>query len=1002
MLNISTVSAQFLTNGPDGGNIIGFAQKDSTVFCVAGLWGPTNSTTLYSTIDNGSNWTNLTSESTPFEINAIAVAGDYIFLGTNSGVYRSDDNGVTWVNKGSDFPYGIAKLAVSGSTLIASGLSLWSSVNFGETWTDASYGLPIGVSIHCMASKNNEFYLGTDENGVFRSDDTGIFWEEVSNGLAYYYDGEWIPGVNPSIYSIGFNGTDMYIGTDGNQGIWKSTDNGDNWVHAGMETLNYRAIYSITGDGNNIYAASDSAGILRSNNSGTWIPSNTGIDIYVEARNLLLHGGKLFAGTWGGVYASNNGGENWEPKNKGISSQFLYYRWGFENLIKIDNSIFAGTIGGSVFRSTNEGADWESTNNGLPVNVIYAPMQAALYSSGNTLFTKNYFSTDQGNSWAPCTAPGLIGFDLVSGWIEHGGSLFSIKSGEGAGVFRSDDNGITWTEKANGLPYHEGGSFFTIDSDGNTLFIGTAWGLFYSSDNGENWHAGNVPGLNAWAFYFANFTYTTTTDIYGIFVGGDNRGIFVSDNDGANWTKVCDLLVHNFVHSGNSIYASGTNLELVSGEWLEMPRVFVSQDNGHTWSMIALNNVSTTAIAASGNYFFATTAAPDNSVYVTADQGENWVKIDDGLNSNVVINGLFVTDTKLYASTMGTSVWQRDLSGIFPPAQPDAIAGPTAPCVGTSQTYSVTNVPGVHYNWQLSAGWVITQGQGTNNVTVTVGSTPGVISVTPSTVMGTGLAQFLIAIPYMGPEAGVSMVADQQNVCSGTTVNFTATPTQGGASPSYQWLVNDVASGNSSSSFSYPPINNDRVKVLMTSSLECVSNSPASSNEVTTLVRPIPVVSWTAFEPDTMCRNWTPVLLTGATPAGGVYSGEGVSNNTFDPSAVSAGNHVIIYTFSDVNGCSNQVTVPMTINVCEGIEETHADWLVYPNPASEILTIKVQDNLSNVKVTLFNSMGIPVFENKNLKSTGTISIPVQDIPSGMYMLRIYADNETFVKSVIIQ
>ena len=39
------------------------------------------------------------------------------------------------------------------------------------------------------------------------------------------------------------------------------------------------------------------------------------------------------------------------------------------------------------------------------------------------------------------------------------------------------------------------------------------------------------------------------------------------------------------------------------------------------------------------------------------------------------------------------------------PAQPSAITGATSPCVGSSQTYSVTNVAGVTYNWAFPAGW---------------------------------------------------------------------------------------------------------------------------------------------------------------------------------------------------------------------------------------------------------------------------------------------------------
>ena len=69
---------------------------------------------------------------------------------------------------------------------------------------------------------------------------------------------------------------------------------------------------------------------------------------------------------------------------------------------------------------------------------------------------------------------------------------------------------------------------------------------------------------------------------------------------------------------------------------------------------------------------------------------------------------------------------------ITPPAQPSAIAGTLNPEPGSSQSYSVTNVAGTSYNWTFPSSWTITSGQGTNSVTVTVGTQNGTISVTPT------------------------------------------------------------------------------------------------------------------------------------------------------------------------------------------------------------------------------------------------------------------------------
>jgi hypothetical protein len=82
-----------------------------------------------------------------------------------------------------------------------------------------------------------------------------------------------------------------------------------------------------------------------------------------------------------------------------------------------------------------------------------------------------------------------------------------------------------------------------------------------------------------------------------------------------------------------------------------------------------------------------------------------------------------------------TGNWVATLSNIpvsAGPAAPTGFAGTLDAEVGSTQTYSVTNVSGTTYAWSFPSGWVINSGQGTNSVSVTVGSVNGNISVTPT------------------------------------------------------------------------------------------------------------------------------------------------------------------------------------------------------------------------------------------------------------------------------
>jgi hypothetical protein len=99
------------------------------------------------------------------------------------------------------------------------------------------------------------------------------------------------------------------------------------------------------------------------------------------------------------------------------------------------------------------------------------------------------------------------------------------------------------------------------------------------------------------------------------------------------------------------------------------------------------------------------------------------------------------------------------------------------------------------------------------------------------TVLMTGSA---IITETPNTPVSVTILEDANNVCSGTTVNFTATPTNGGVTPTYQWFVNGSAQGAGLATYAYVPLNGDLVSVTMTTSLTgCLSGNPAISNVIT-------------------------------------------------------------------------------------------------------------------------------------------------------------------------
>jgi len=90
-------------------------------------------------------------------------------------------------------------------------------------------------------------------------------------------------------------------------------------------------------------------------------------------------------------------------------------------------------------------------------------------------------------------------------------------------------------------------------------------------------------------------------------------------------------------------------------------------------------------------------------------------------------------------------------------------------------------------------------------------------------------------------------------------------------------------------------------------------NSCTSSDQTTITVNPLPTVACPAdFD---LCVDAGAVTLSGATPAGGTYSGPGVSGGDFDPSSAGTGIHTITYTYTDpATNCTNSCTFEITVN----------------------------------------------------------------------------------------
>ncbi|MCB0721074.1 MAG: T9SS type A sorting domain-containing protein [Ignavibacteriae bacterium] len=238
---------------------------------------------------------------------------------------------------------------------------LWKSENLGINWTNISNGLTAeALHTYQILLDSSSIYIATEE-GNFRSTNGGQTWEPKSNGIAIG------PGaLRRFCYSLIRYNNAMYCGAFA--GLYKSTDGGDNWTFSGITGphSNVHVLYPYEGDlwAGRTNTASNGTLQRTTDDGATWTPIQFFGQFNPEV--FCFHtapDNKLFIGTGHGVYSSTNNGANWTTLNTGLPSDPY-----ISSIVQRGNTIFAsGKFGaGGIFRTFNEGATWDEVTDNLP------------------------------------------------------------------------------------------------------------------------------------------------------------------------------------------------------------------------------------------------------------------------------------------------------------------------------------------------------------------------------------------------------------------------------------------------------------------------------------------------------------------------------------------------------------------------------------------------------------------------------------------------------------
>ena len=538
---------------------------------------------------------------------------DHIYLGTTSSwIYESSDGGASWLrlaklDDSEDLVLDNIVVDSANPTTVYvaawklgnSGGGLWVSRDAGRNW-DELKGLR-GQSIRAFAQAPSDpriLFAGTLQ-GVFRSDDAGATWKQISpegNREIHEVESLAVDPANPDI---------VYAGTW--HLPWKTTDGGTHWRSISKGLIVDSDVFSIVIDPAHTRTIFLSAcsGIYKSETAGELFHKIQGIPNAARRTRVLMQDPQnrkiVYAGTTEGLYKTEDGGRTFrrmtgadvivndvyiDPRNTGhvllatdrsgvlssadAAASFTASNSGFSErkvealLVDRGNSsrLYAGVVNdkeyGGAFVSNNGGASWDHIGNGLGGLDVYALAQA---EDGTVVAgtSQGIFALEAGVSAA--------GSDDPPAWQPRNTIQNTIVK---AAVESLHGKRIDIEKSVKEKPRQLDGRVSAIDLSGDGWVAAGTDGLFTSHDKGATWQGGPVMGAD---------DYLSVTAHGKTFAAARPDGVVVSEDAGLTWMPMHIPLMLTRIHRV-AFSADGTL-------WLGAREgVFFTKDMGKTWQWI--------------------------------------------------------------------------------------------------------------------------------------------------------------------------------------------------------------------------------------------------------------------------------------------------------------------------------------------------------------------------------------------------------------------------------
>ncbi len=409
------------------------------------IFAGTDGGAVYKSTDNGDNWVHCTIPNYNTYVNSLFMYNNKLYMQSGENLYSTTDEGLTWSTVTTSAPTNTIFMVPEGSKIYAGTYTgLYVSTDNGQTWDGV--GL-YSAMIESLVFYNGNLIAGTHNVGIFTSQDDGATWQQT--GAAN----------NMMVQSLAAIGSNLVVANGSQDGVFCSTDNGE--TYTGYNNLNNSYVVCMKTRGSVIYAgtgkeSNGEGGIFKSTDYGfSW--NNLGLkDIIANCIN--YNSSYLFVGTPQGVFRTSNEGAIWSQVNNGIPASI-------SAMATDDTILFAATNSG-MYKTSDNGTNW--TTYGL-----YDTVVSSLLKSGNILFAGNDHGLFKNNLIDTVWTPAAFTDTSIVFLTGNNNMIFAeIYADNKFELFASTNNGTTRNSVNAGM---DNIAAYAAGMNDTYMFVGT-WG----------------------------------------------------------------------------------------------------------------------------------------------------------------------------------------------------------------------------------------------------------------------------------------------------------------------------------------------------------------------------------------------------------------------------------------------------------------------------------------------------------------------------------------------